>query len=266
MFHRRWWDFRFLCGPTFYGDMSDQNCPLGDLDHEIWQGLIPPLIDVHGILTQSLTHTVDVLSAPGVEVSCALSLEHQGSPVTLASSSPDAFRLTSAQYRFDGSPYYEAARTQLTASAANSFGLHGGELDPPVSDLLFRSELIVSGVEVVLAVPIPPISQTRGVLSLYSSSHRPFSPAARRFLERVAGSTVSILKPAVETAEQTGSLDDLQGALLSRAVIDRAVGTIMGHQGCSQEHAHTLLLRAARQSNKPILEIAHTILTNIADS
>jgi AmiR/NasT family two-component response regulator len=68
---------------------------------------------------------------------------------------------------------------------------------------------------------------------------------------------------AARLAAQAVLTDQLRTSLASRAVIDQALGIIMGQQRCTAAEAFDILRSAAQNRNLKIREIAEQIITSI---
>ena len=55
-------------------------------------------------------------------------------------------------------------------------------------------------------------------------------------------------------------IDQLRASLASRAVIDQAVGVIMGQERCTQDKAFAALRTASQNRNVKLRDIAHEVV------
>ena len=98
-------------------------------------------------------------------------------------------------------------------------------------------------------MPVSHGAQVLAALNLYSRTPRSFTPVerdrARGFADRAAGGVAIALKMA-RRAELT---DDLQAALAGRAIIDQALGIIMGQRRCSADEAFGVLREVSQTGN-----------------
>ena len=112
-----------------------------------------------------------------------------------------------------------------------------------------------------LSVPVSHGAQVLAALNLYSRAPRSFTPVerdrARGFADRAAGGVAIALKLA-RRAELT---DDLQAALAGRAIIDQALGIIMGQRRCSADEAFAVLREVSQTGNIKLREVAARLIT-----
>jgi len=69
---------------------------------------------------------------------------------------------------------------------------------------------------------------------------------------------------AVRIAERTEMSKHLQTALASRAVIDQALGIIMGQNRCSADEAFEVLRTASQNRNVKLRDIAAEMITAVS--
>ena len=96
-----------------------------------------------------------------------------------------------------------------------------------------------------------------GALNVYGFE-RPdaFSPAARRQLELFAAQAAGTMRVATRQIKDGQLLEQMEGALRSRTVIDQAMGIIMGQQRCTADVAFGLLRHEARSSRRTLRGVA----------
>jgi len=114
---------------------------------------------------------------------------------------------------------------------------------------------------VSLSVPVSHGAQVLAALNLYSRTPRSFTAVERDraegFADRAAGGVAIALKMA-RRADLTG---DLQAALAGRAIIDQALGIIMGQRGCSADEAFAVLREISQTGNIKLREVATRLIT-----
>ena len=113
-----------------------------------------------------------------------------------------------------------------------------------------------------MSYPLTTGEQVIGALNLYA--FEPFSPdvgtqsRAAQLADRAAGALAIGLRLAEKQAENS----NLRAALISRSVIDQAIGILIAQQQCSAEEAFALLRRASQQRNVKLREVAAGILAS----
>lgn len=79
-----------------------------------------------------------------------------------------------------------------------------------------------------------------------------------------AGTAAGAVAVALKLADQAKLSGDLEQALTSRAVIDRAIGIVMAQEHCDTETAFSLLRRASQNRNIKLRTLATEIVTTIS--
>jgi GAF domain-containing protein len=125
------------------------------------------------------------------------------------------------------------------------------ELKPEVPD---------RGVRAVLGVPVRVAGETVGSLNCYVDRPREWSEAEVQALQAYADVVGSLLASAVQAQHRSELADQLQHALNSRVVIERAVGMIMGRHDVDAVTAFNRLRRAARDRGERVAALAERVL------
>jgi hypothetical protein len=183
---------------------------------------------------------------------CAISVERDGRPVTVASSSDTAKRMDEEQYGFDDGPCLTALREDrrvLVEDLATSERWHR-----------YAQAVTHDGVASILAVPIDAGPGAAAALNCYALSTDTFTPAAIAEAEAYAGSLSRMLRLALRVHRPPVHPEGLHGALQSRAVIDAALSLVMAQTRGSREEAAAVLHEMARSSNQQLKQIATDIL------
>lgn len=183
---------------------------------------------------------------------CAITVERNGSPATVASSSEEAQRLDEKQYAYNDGPCLTALReghTVLVADVGNDSRWEH-----------YASAVSGEGIRSVLAVPIATDTGSAAALNCYATAANVFDPETIARVERHADSISKILRLALRVHPPEIYPERLRSALKSRAIIDAAVSLIMIHNRCSREQAMELLHLAARTSDTRLHAIATDIL------
>jgi GAF domain-containing protein len=125
-----------------------------------------------------------------------------------------------------------------------------GEITLVLADLQVRSGL---------SVPVELGGGPIGTLDLYATSPRAWDDTEITALQAYAGVVASLLGAAAK-AELKGALaDQLQVALDSRVLIERAKGALMERERLDDQEAFTHLRRAARSSGRRLSEVAREV-------
>lgn len=201
-----------------------------------------------GLATMSASR----LGTDGTTTECTITVERDGEPSTVVSSSAEGWQLDEAQYSFDSGPCLTALRQQRTV-LINDLG-H----DKRWGQYMESIEKV--GVHSVLAVPIPTEPSARAALNSYAHSTHAFDPATVALVEDHAASMSRILRLALRLHAPAALPGDLRSALQSRAIVDAAVSLVMLQTRTGRDGALQLLRQAAISSNRRIQEVAVEIV------
>jgi hypothetical protein len=183
---------------------------------------------------------------------CAISVERDGRPVTVASSSDAAKRMDEKQYGFNDGPCLTALRENRRVLVED---LAGSERWRRYAESVGRD-----GVASVLAVPIEAGPDASAALNCYAMSTDTFDGVAIASVEAYAHSLSRILRLALRVHRVALHPEGLHGALQSRAVIDAALSLVMAQTRGSREEAAGILHEMARSSKQQLKRIAVDIL------
>jgi GAF domain-containing protein len=182
---------------------------------------------------------------------CAITVERDGSPATVASSDDDALRMDEKQYDFDDGPCLTALRQQHTVLVPDLGNDSRWER--------YAEAVSGEGIRSVLAVPIRTDSGSAAALNCYSRSTDAFDDATVASVEAHTDSISRVLRLALRVHPAEIYPEHLRSALKSRAVIDAAVSLVMLQNRSSRDEAMELLHLAARATNARL----HTFATDI---
>jgi hypothetical protein len=189
--------------------------------------------------------------SPGL--SCGVTARSDGRPLTIASSDGYANMLDQLQYRLEQGP---CLTTLHTGEVVIDDGVDDGQRWP-----LYRMQGRSAGLGVSLSVPVSHDAEVLAALNLYSRTPRSFTVVerdrAQRFADRAAGGVAL----AVRMAQRAELTDDLQAALAGRAVIDQALGIVMGQRRCSADEAFGVLREVSQTTNIKLREVAVRLVT-----
>ena len=221
--------------------------------------LMPDLASAYGELQNLLIATADVsdflhelanLAAAVIEpvASCGITLRRDGQPMTVAASGDLANQVDELQYGRGVGPCLQALHTgEIVAvedlSAEDRWG------DYPV-------HAIARGVAGSLSVPLIAAGTSVGALNLYTTIAHQFSAAeisqASAFAAQASGALTLVLRQANQAVLE----GQLREALSSRAVIDQAIGVVMGERKCSASEAFEVLREASQHRNVKLQAVA----------
>ncbi|WP_461187863.1 GAF and ANTAR domain-containing protein [Arthrobacter sp. Z4-13] len=197
------------------------------------------------------TISASLLGSDG-QMTCTITVEREGGPATVASSSDKGRRLDETQYAFHDGPCLTAVRQQRLVSIPDLRG------DERWSDYLEAA--LQEGVRSVLAVPIPTDPLSRAGLNCYASTVGAFTEETVVLLEQHAASMSRVLRIALRLHGAAVHPEHLRAALKSRAMVDAAVSLIMLQHRGGRDDALELLQLAAKSGNRRVHDIANDIV------
>jgi GAF domain-containing protein len=217
------------------------------------QQLLLATEDIEDFLQDLAALAVSVL--PG-ERSCGITLRRERHPMTVASSDTRAAQVDEIQYGHREGPCLSS--------------LHTGTI-VLVDDLAeddrwgaYQMPALAHGVRSSLSLPLRGDGEPIGALNIYATEPHAFGPAERLAATRFADEASRALALAVRLAERTEMSAHLQSALASRAVIDQALGVLMGQQRCTADHAFETLRSISQNRNTKLRDVAAEIVTAIS--
>lgn len=192
------------------------------------------------------------------ELSCGLTAQVEGKPITITSSDDLAAALDNVQYTSGEGPCLTAIATVTTVEVT----------DPHEADnwTAWQHEAIERGLRKSLSVPLTTASgHTLGALNLYSRSTAKFTDADRDAAALFAAQAAGALAVAIRLAQLAELTGHLQLALESRGIIDQAKGILMGQEHCTADEAFALLRTASQHRNTKVRDIATEIVNRVSE-
>jgi GAF domain-containing protein len=208
---------------------------------------------VQDFLQELAALTVTVLTG---ELFCGITLRRDRHPVTVASSDARAARVDEIQYGHDQGPCLTSMRDGVVVL-----------IEDLVEDVrwgAYRVPALTHGVRSSLSLPLGGDSGMIGALNIYASEPRVFGPTEQLAAARFAAEASRALALAVRLTERTEMSEHLQSALASRAVIDQALGVVMGQQRCTADEAFATLRTISQNRNVKLREVAAEIVTAVS--
>ena len=193
----------------------------------------------------------------GEGMSCGMALRQRGRPVTAAACSDSvASEADRVQYQSGDGPALHALRhgrpvsveDTATASSWPRFCRHAASL----------------GIRSCYAVPLIHDREPVGALVLYARRPGAFGPPETGRAEKFARSAAGALTLSLRMASCNDTNDQLRSSMVSRAVIDQALGVIMATERCPQDRAFAVLKTVSQNTNVKIRDLAATIVTSVS--
>lgn len=206
--------------------------------------------DLHSALQHVATSAATLV--PGT-VAASVTLFRDGAPYTFATSRAVALPVDEAQYADRSGPCLDAASDD-TAVRVDRIA-ERRDTWPRFADAA-RSAGILSS----LSLPLKVGEQVVGSLNLYGDRESAFDERAQQLAELVAAHGGSATLNATVLFDARALAEQLQDALDSRAVIDRAVGMLMVRLDVDQDEAFARLVQVSQQRNTKLRDVARTMV------
>jgi GAF domain-containing protein len=213
------------------------------------------LLSTEGV--EEFLHETAVLAAGLVRggLSCGMTMQPNGRPLTVACSDPVAARVDEVQYELDDGPCLHAMRDgHLVRIEDTAEKARWPE---------FEARAASHGIRSCLALPLNTDGKPVGALNLYAREASAFGRAEARLAENFAHNASGALSLATRLASHAALIEQLRSSLASRGVIDQALGIIMAREHCTQERAFAILRAASQNSNVKLRDIASSVVTSV---
>ncbi|OWA07423.1 antitermination regulator [Streptomyces sp. CS113] len=192
-----------------------------------------------------------VVQVPGA-VACSVTVRRADRLMTLAGSTGLPSGLDLRQYENGSGPCVDAAET---GDAQYSPDLAAETRWPAYTEYA-----LATGVRCVLALPLPVEGETGAALNLYGIEPASLArgrEAARAFAERAADA----VNEALRIERRQASAADVRTALISRSVIDQAVGMLMARERIDAHRALERLRRASQDRNVKLRDLCAQVVS-----
>jgi GAF domain-containing protein len=207
---------------------------------------------------EQFLHEMAVLAARlvGGGLSCGMTMRSNGRPVTVACSDPVAARVDEVQYELDDGPCLHAMRDGQVVRIEDT----ADKASWP--DFEVRAES--HGIRSCLALPLSAEGRPVGALNLYARAASAFGPVEAQRAEDFAENAAGALTLAMRLASHAALIEQLRSSLVSRAVIDQALGIVMATEHCTRDRAFAILRSASQNTNVKLRDIASAIVTRVS--
>ncbi len=208
---------------------------------------------------EQFLHELAVLSTRVVTggLSCGMTLRQRGRPpATTACTDPLASEADEVQYQTGDGPCLHAIR-HAQAVRIDDTATHGRWPR-------FARQAVSLGIRSCLAVPLIADGEPVGALNLYARRPGAFGPAEISRAQRFAKHASGTLTLALRLASCQDLNDQLRSSLVSRAVIDQALGVIMATERVPQDKAFALLRTVSQNTNVKLRDLAADIVTSVS--
>ncbi len=186
-----------------------------------------------------------VAQVPGA-VACSVTVRRADRLMTLAGSAGLPAGLDLRQYENGSGPCVDAAESGSAQYAA--------DLAVETRWPAYTRYALAAGVRCVLALPLAVEGETGAALNFYGRGPDSLAAgrdAAQAFAERAAHA----VNEALRIEREQSSAADVRTALLSRSIIDQAVGMLMARERIDAHHALERLRRASQNRNVKLRDL-----------
>ncbi len=211
--------------------------------------------------TQNITEFLDELARYAADtigrgLSCGITMDRDGGPLTVASSDAHARTLDEVQYDHHDGPCLTAMRSRATVTIT----------DLAADDRwgTYRVDALAHGIGSALSIPISAGPGVRGALNLYATQTNRFNANQRSRAEALGTEASRTLRLALRVTDQVQLTHNLETAMASRSVIDQALGVIMGQNRCTATDAFDILRAASNHRNIKLRDVANEIVTRVS--
>jgi GAF domain-containing protein len=196
----------------------------------------------------------------GGGLSCGMTVQSGGLPMTVACSDPVAAQVDELQYNLDDGPCLHAMRDGHTVRIEDTTRMKDAGVTRWPE---FEARAASHGIRSCLALPLTADGRSIGAINLYARTASAFGTAEARRAENFAENASGALTLALRLSSHALLIEQLRSSISSRTVIDQALGIIMARQHCGQSRAFAILRAASQNSNVKLREIASAVVTSV---
>jgi GAF domain-containing protein len=192
-----------------------------------------------------------VRAVPGAE-GAGLTMLEDDRPQTVVASAEFVHAVDDVQYGLGEGPCLVAVETRRTQTS----GSLGGDARWP----RFGPRVGRMGVHSAVSLPLLLPDRVVGALNVYAHGKDAFGSEAVRIGEMFARPAAVSVHNAQILAQSQRLAEQLGAALVSRAVIDQALGVIMSRTGATPEEAFERLRAMSQSQHVKVAEVARALL------
>jgi GAF domain-containing protein len=219
-----------------------------DVIHEFTNSLLNPY-DLDELLVRLTGHATAVLDAAGAGIMLE---SRDGSLDFAAASCPAVTEIERHQDHVRSGTCHEAFVTNTTITV--------DDIEATDRWPTYRAKALELGLRSVIGVPLNAHGQTIGVLNVYRPEPGPWSSDDVEACEILAAMGAGYILHANQLRASQELAEQLQEALDSRAIIERAKGLLMATEQVDAETAFKGLRQASMDANRKLRDIARDIV------
>ena len=203
---------------------------------------------------EDLTEQIAQLATRTVQpaATCAITLSIAGRALTVATADSLGPLLDEQQYDIDEGPCLEAIRTRVIVTAE--------DLATETRWDGYPARALAHGIAGVYSSPLLVGDQCLGALNIYARTPHAFRPEDRETIAALSRVATAGLAGALRGSQDLTLADHLRAALGSRAVIDQAIGIIIGQQHCTPTAAFAALRKISQTRNVRLHVVADELV------
>jgi putative methionine-R-sulfoxide reductase with GAF domain len=215
---------------------------------------LAPVIDEQLDATLTRVSNLAVAEIPGCDMA-GITLIRDGKPVTAAFTDPEAPEIDTAQYASGEGPCLDAFRHNKIYTIADTRS--------ETRWLAFTECARSHGILSTLSLPLLVNRDALGALNLYSRTSEAFFEEDTPMLFAMHAAVVLANAQAYWAAHALSN--QLQVALSSRSVIERAKGIVMARFRCSDDDAFARIAKESQNTNTKLRDVAQAIIASVVD-
>ena len=192
----------------------------------------------------------------GPATSATITLRRDGRPTLVGASDPRAAECDEVEYAAGAGPCLEAIDTGRT--------VHVPDLAQETRWPSWRAAAHAQGFGSAAALPRTVRPGVAIAVNLYAPAPHAWSHSAMAVADLYADQVARALVLCLRNADQAELNADLRAALVSRAVIDQAIGVIMAENRCGPDDAMTILRTASRHRKLKVRDVAASVVEGVA--
>ena len=225
-----------------------------DAVHEFTQTILNPF-DREDLLDRLMDRVTATLKAAGAGIMLE---DRDGELEFAAASNSTARQVERLQDRAGTGACHEAFHTNQLVVVAD---LRDDDRWPP-----YTRRAVDLGLLSVIGVPLRAWGRTIGVLNVYRDRAGEWTDEDVEACEILGAMGAAYILNATQLLAQHEVAENLQSALVSRGIIERAKGILMERKGIDAEAAFKTLRQASMDSNRKLRDIAQEIVSRPENS
>jgi transcriptional regulator with GAF, ATPase, and Fis domain len=183
---------------------------------------------------------------------CGITMLVEGRPRTAIFTERTAVDIDQAQYDSGDGPCLEAFETKRVVEIPST--------TEPGRWPEFRRVAADHGIHSTMSLPLVVGETSVGAMNLYAQRVKAFDEPARVTATLFGAQAAIVLANAQAYWDAHDMSAGLSEAMKHRAVIEQAKGILMGAQGCDEDAAFEILVRASQRENVKLREVARRVV------